>query len=169
MVQPVSIRSATRNDAAAICGILVANRDDPGLFQKPASAIAASIGDFVVGVCGTGQILATAGLHRESLNLAEVYAVAVLPSYQGAGIGRCLVEACLQRAADERIATIWLATIKPEYFARYGFQPMKRWELPPSVLWRKFIQTFEQPASRWLKTLGGRHTFMRRTSACTAE
>lgn len=162
MVQPISIRSATPNDATAICAILAANRDDPGLFQKSREAIVDSIGDFLVAVSEDGQIVGVAGLHQDRSDLGELYAVAVLPSCQGQGIGGRLVRAGLQRAAEASIANVWLATIKPAYFARYGFRPMKRWELPRAVLWRKLHQTIEQPATRWLKTLLGRHTFMRR-------
>jgi hypothetical protein len=53
------------------------------------------------------------------------------------------------------------ATVKPEYFSRYAFQPMSRWELPASVLLRKLGQVSHQPGTRWLRTLSGRHTFMR--------
>jgi hypothetical protein len=55
----------------------------------------------------------------------------------------------------------WLATAKPSYFARFGFQPISRFQLPIRVLWTKLRLIFQQPPARWLPALLGRHTFMR--------
>jgi N-acetylglutamate synthase-like GNAT family acetyltransferase len=95
--------------------------------------------------------------------VAEVYAVAVTPQCQGHGIGRQLVQACQQHARAGSFRHLWLATVKPGYFSRYGFRPVSRWDLPASVLLRKLRQTFQQPVGRWLPVLLGRHTFMRKT------
>jgi N-acetylglutamate synthase-like GNAT family acetyltransferase len=159
----VTISPAGGDDAAAISSVLAANRDDPGLYQKSAAAVARSIEDFFIARNRENEIVGCAGLHRESAELAEIYAVAVVPDYQGQGIGRQLIDACEQCAMDAHIHSLWLATIKPEYFSRYGFQPISRWELPASALIRKLGQTFEQPGRRWFHALWGRHTFMRRT------
>lgn len=161
--QTTTIAPATTQDAASISVVLAANRDDPGLFQKSAAAVAHSIEDFFVARNITGEIVGCAGLHRDSPQLAEIHAVAVLPKCQGQGIGRLLMNACARRATEGRIPVLWLATIKPGYFSQYGFQPIPRWELPASVLLRKLAQVFEQPAARWLGALFGKHTFMRRT------
>jgi len=162
MDQVITISPATTQDAAAISAVLAANHDDPGLFQKSPAAVAQAITDFFVARNDTGEMVGCAGLHRESPTLAEVYAVAVIPKCQGQGIGRQLVNACERRAMESGIRDVWLATIRPEYFGRYGFRAISRWELPAPVLLRKLTQVFEQPAGRWLRALLGGHTFMRR-------
>lgn len=63
-------------------------------------------------------------------------------------------------ADSSGIRDLWLATMKPEYFSRYGFQPVSRWGSPASALLRKLRQTLRQPSGRWLPALFGRHTFM---------
>ena len=161
MDQGITISPATTGDAAAISAILAANHDDPGLFQKSPEAVVQAIEDFFVARNGAGEMVGCAGLHRESLTLAEVYAVAVIPKCQGQGIGRQLVSRCERRATEDGIRDVWLATIKPEYFSRYGFRTISRWELPAPVLLRKLTQVFEQPSGRWMGALFGRHTFMR--------
>jgi amino-acid N-acetyltransferase len=163
MDDAVAIGPARANDAAAISSILAMNRDDPGLFQESTAAVADSLGDFFVARDKTQRVVGCAGLHRESQALAEIYAVAVSPTCQGQGIGRQLMGACQQRAGSSGIREVWLATIKPEYFSRYGFQPISRWDLPASVLLRKLRQTLRQPLGRWVPALAGRHTFMRWT------
>jgi amino-acid N-acetyltransferase len=108
-----------------------------------------------------GNVIGCAGLHRDSAELGEIYAVAVAPQYQGQGIGQRLMRACQQQAKAIGVHHLWLATVKPSYFVCFGFQPISRWRLPKHVLLRKLRQTFRQPRERWLPALFGRHTFMR--------
>jgi len=159
--QGITIEQARISDAGAISNILASNREDPGLFQESAKAVRCAIDDFVVARSETGEVIGCAGLHRDSFALGEVYAVAVTPKYQGQGIGGQLMRSCELSGRTQGIRHLWLATIKPAYFSRYGFEIISRWELPGSVLLRKLRQTFRQPAGRWLPTLFGRHTLMR--------
>jgi len=161
MNEVLTITPAVTDDGVAISSLLAANRDDRGLFQESAEAIVRTIKDFFVARDATGRIVGCAGMHRDSASLAEVYAVAVLPACQGKGIGKQLMQACMQAAREAGIQDLWLATVKPEYFRRYGFQIISRWELPAATLLRKLRQTFQQPFERWLPALFGRHTFMR--------
>lgn len=156
-----TIEAARAEDAADISCALALNRDDPSLFQKSAAAIAAMVGDFLVARKQDGEIVGCAGLHRESADLAELYAVAVVPQCQGHGVGRLLTQACQQRAKQSGIRYLWLATLKPEYFSRYGFQPISQWDVPLRALLRKLPQTFRQPVGRWIPALFGKYTFMR--------
>jgi amino-acid N-acetyltransferase len=161
MGDAITIGPARAEDAVAISSVLADNRDDPGLFQESATAIARNLSDFFVARDEAGKLVGCAGLHRDSQELAEVYAVAVTPQRQGQAIGRQLMQACQQHAEAVGIPQLWLATVKPGYFSHYGFQPFPQWELPASVLLRKLRQTFQQPSGRWLPALFGRYTFMR--------
>ena len=154
------IEPATINDTRAIVSIFIANQGDPGLFQEREAEVERKLGDFLVARDADGKVVACAGLHRDSRELAEIYGVAVLPELQGQGIGAKLIRRCKEQAAAGQVTYLWLATIKPEYFRRYSFRPISRWSLPTSVLLRKLRQVFQQPAQRWVPALLGRHTFM---------
>lgn len=169
MTDPITIRPAEKTDAAGISAILACNRSDPGLFQESPGAIASSIVDFFVACTDCGDPVGCAGLHQDSPELAEIYAVAVMPQFQSRGTGRRLVETCEERARSVGIDYLWLATIKPEYFCRFGFQVISRWQLPSSVLLRKLRQVLHQPFGRWLPALTGRHTFMCKTRISLPE
>lgn len=158
--QTIAIKRATRENIDAIAHIVASNRDDQGLFQKSASSIADVLAEFLVARLSDGTIVGCAALHRDQADLAEMYSVAVLPQAQGRGVGRALIEACLDRARRDGIRTLWLATMRTEFFARHGFVSGSKWSLSLRVLRRKLRMVFEQPASRWLGTLFGRHTFM---------
>jgi N-acetylglutamate synthase-like GNAT family acetyltransferase len=157
----MTIESATLADAQSIVSLFVANKDDPGLFQESEAEVKRNLRDFLVARDSNGMVVACAGLHRESDDLAEIYGVAVLPQVQGQGIGAMLMRKSKERAVTGQVACLWLATVKPEYFRRYSFSPISRWTLPTSVLLRKLRQVFRQPVQRWTPALFGRHTFMR--------
>ncbi len=158
----MNIEPATARDVQAIVSIFVANQDDPGLFQESEVEVRRNLCDFLVVRDASGKAVACAGLHRDTAQLAEIFGVAVLPSLQDQGIGEILMRKCTERAVASQITHLWLATIKPEYFARYSFRPISRWSLSTSVLVRKLRQVFQQPARRWIPALLGRHTFTER-------
>lgn len=87
-------------------------------------------------------------------------ACAVLPEFQGQGIGTMLIRKFAEKAAACQVTHLWLATTKPEYFRRYSFRPIFHWSLPTTVLLCKVRQVFQQPVQRWVPVLLGRHTFM---------
>jgi len=154
------VRTATEADVEAIRGALVANAGDTSLFQQSERRIRRNLGDFVV-VSDTDRLVGCAAVHRHTPANAEILAVAVDPAAQGRGVGTILMQACITRATDAGATFLWLATQKPDYFARYGFVRMSKWRLPLRVVLYKLRLIFEQPLRRWLPALFGRHTFMR--------
>ncbi|HJZ66827.1 MAG TPA: GNAT family N-acetyltransferase [Blastocatellia bacterium] len=156
------IDAAADSDVSGIVAVLRANQDDRSLFQRSAANVGRHLRDFLVAKDAAGRIVGCAAVHRYSTTLAEVLSVAVLPKAQGQQVGRGLVDACLRRGEALGVTWLWLATLKPGYFARFGFEPMSRWGLPAWVLWAKLRQVFEQTPDHWFPSLMGRQTFMRR-------
>lgn len=156
----MSVRRATKADVGAIRRVLAANVATTSLFQQSSRRIHRDLDDFVVAM-KDGRPVGCAALHRHTRANAEILAVAVDPVAHGRGVGTLLMRACLAEAARSGATFVWLATAKPGYFARYDFQPMSKWTLPPRVVLRKFRLVFEQPVRRWVPALLGRHTFMR--------
>jgi N-acetylglutamate synthase-like GNAT family acetyltransferase len=154
------VRPAREDDVKGIQAALLANRDDPSLFLRPGQSLRACLGDFVVAE-DAGRIVGCAALHAHSPALAELLSVAVLPECQSQGAGARLVRECLERAKAQSFCWVFLGTIKVTYFARFGFRPFSRWELPSGVLLRGLRRVFHQRPARWLPALLGRYTFMR--------
>ena len=68
-----------------------------------------------------GRIVGFVALEIYSIKLAEIRSLAVDPTYQGHGVGRALVEACLNRARERRIFEVMAITSEDEFFQRCGF------------------------------------------------
>jgi amino-acid N-acetyltransferase len=153
-------RSAETKDAPHIVAVIAANLADPSLFRRSLKDIRRHSGDFVVASDDAGTIVGCAALHRYKGGIGEVLSVAVVPARQGTGVGRLLVGECLARARADGLKWVWLATLKPAYFARFGFAPLSRWQLPLGILVGKLGAVVQQPLRRWGPALAGRPTFM---------
>jgi N-acetylglutamate synthase-like GNAT family acetyltransferase len=68
-----------------------------------------------------GAIVGCAALEIYSRKLAEVRSLAVSESVRGLGIGRQLVEACVQRAREENILEVMAITSAEDFFKACGF------------------------------------------------
>ena len=160
MPEEVIVRAAIPADVEAIVAVLRANLADPSLFQRTAAEITVQLSEYLIAVERTGAIVGCVALHCYPDQSAELHSVAVLPEKQGLRIGEQLVQAGLHQAAQRGIAKVWLGTLKPAYFARFGFVPMWRWHLPLSIMLPKIKSVFAQPPARWLPALLGSYTFM---------
>ena len=68
-----------------------------------------------------GRIVGFAALEVYSKKLAEVRSLAVLPELQGQGIGKQLVQACVDRARQKNILEVMAITSSEEFFRACGF------------------------------------------------
>ncbi len=68
-----------------------------------------------------GRIVGCAALEIYSSKLAELRSLVVMPEYQGHGVGKRLVEACVNRAREEQILEVMAITSSEEFFRSCGF------------------------------------------------
>lgn len=85
-----------------------------------------------------GKVVGCAALHISWDNLAEIKSVAVLKIRQGKGIGRELINVCLDEAAGLGIKKVFMLTYKPEYFKKFGFKRVSHESLPHKI-WAECI------------------------------
>jgi N-acetylglutamate synthase-like GNAT family acetyltransferase len=150
----------SKRDVSDIVWTLRANRGDPSMFLRSQTDVGRDLKEFIVAKDAKGRIIGCAALHQYNTALGEILSVAVLPEFQGQGIGNALTENRIRQAELHGIEQLWLATVKPSYFGRFGFKPFSRWKLPASVLMHKLEQVFRQPLRRWWPAIFGKFTFM---------
>jgi amino-acid N-acetyltransferase len=68
-----------------------------------------------------GGIVGFAALEIYSSKFAELRSLAVAPGHQGHGIGRRLVQACLELARRKNVFEVMVITSSEEFFRRCGF------------------------------------------------
>lgn len=80
--------------------------------------------EWVVGCCALSVIWE---------DLAEIRSLAVLDFYQGGGIGRRLIEACLAEARELGIKRVFVLTYEAEFFKHMGFEVVDKNVLPHKI------------------------------------
>ena len=88
--------------------------------------------DFFVVREGNG-VVGCGALHICWGDLLEIKAVAVAEGRQRQGIGRALVEACIEEAKGLDVPEVFVLTYEPGFFGRFGFQQVDMMELPRKV------------------------------------
>ncbi|MBX3442906.1 MAG: GNAT family N-acetyltransferase [Planctomyces sp.] len=68
-----------------------------------------------------GRIIGFAALEIYSRKMAEVRSLCVADGYQGQGVGKRLVRACVDFATDRRVFEVMVVTSSEEFFRSCGF------------------------------------------------
>ncbi len=90
------------------------------------------------------EIIGTVRLQICWEDLAEVRSLAVASSAGGRGVGRQLVEACLQEARELGLPQVFALTYKVGFFSRLGFSEIDKAHLPQKI-WRDCIKCAKFP------------------------
>lgn len=80
-----------------------------------------------------GKVIGTGAFHICWEDLAEIRSLCVTESSRGKGIGRMLVEACMEEARELNIAKVFLLTYQEEFFGKCGFTLVDKKELPQKI------------------------------------
>lgn len=134
------IRRAQIADVPAATKIINDAAEYGLMLPRSLASMYENIRDFHVAVDpDTGAVVGVCGLQIVWANLAEVYALAVEPSARGRGIGRRLVEACIEEAGALGIKRLMTLTYQRPFFDRLGFEVVDRQQLPLKV-WSECVR-----------------------------
>jgi amino-acid N-acetyltransferase len=116
----VFVRSATRDDVPALEELIEtfvkANRLLPRTTDELNDLIA-----FGFVACSGDQLVGFAALEIYSSKLAEIRSLAVIPEMQGRGLGRQLVENCIELARSRNVLEVMAITSSDGFFQSCGF------------------------------------------------
>ena len=115
---------ASVNDAREIQRLIAYWAEETGdVLPRTEGEIYETIRDFVVVPAKSGNgLLAAGALHVEWRDLAEIKSLVVDPKAQGKGLGRIVVDACLDEAVELGLKTVFALTTTPAFFERLGFR-----------------------------------------------
>ncbi len=79
------------------------------------------------------KLVGCAALHLLWADLAEIRSVSVDEALQKEGLGSALVNACIEEAIKLAVPTVFVLTLRPNFFARLGFKQVELMSLPRKV------------------------------------
>ena len=128
------VRKAVIEDVEPIHEILNTFAAEERLLPRPLSELYEHLrayfvletapGECIQGVCGLGICWK---------DLAEIKSLAVVKRFQGQGLGRRLVDACLAEAVSLGINKVFTLTYVPEFFIKRGFHEVDKSCLPHKI------------------------------------
>jgi amino-acid N-acetyltransferase len=80
-----------------------------------------------------GQVIGCCALQVLWENLAEIKSLAVDQAYFGKGVGRALVQGCLEKARKLGLKKVFTLTLEPQFFEKVGFVRINKDALPMKV------------------------------------
>lgn len=129
----MEIRKAKIDDAEDIQKLITFFADDRKMLPRSLNFVFENIRDFWVAE-DDSQIIGCAALSIVGWDgLAEIKSLSVKQGTQKKGLGRSLVETCLNEAKPFGIKKVFALTFVPEFFEKCGFDVIDKESLPHKI------------------------------------
>jgi amino-acid N-acetyltransferase len=138
-----TVRKAVIRDVDTIQKMVNRLASEGAMLAIALSEIFEHIRDFWV-VEKNGDLVGTCALHVIWEDLGEIRSLAVDPCCRDLGVGRALVEKCLEEAAGLHLRRVFALTYQEEFFQRMGFEVVNKDRLPHKV-WRDCMKCTKFP------------------------
>ncbi len=132
----LTYRRARPSDTRAILNLINHYSTKGLMLSRSFSQVVEKIRDFVVASengLGKSSLRGVVGLHVVGEDLAEVRSLAVDENYLGQGIGKKMLEVCIQEARDLELKRIFALTYRTDFFAKLGFEKVEKLSLPQKI------------------------------------
>jgi amino-acid N-acetyltransferase len=139
-----TLRKAIIKDVARIQALVNHYASKETMLGLSLSEIYDQIRDFTVAEGPRRALIGVCALHVIWDDLAEIRSLAVDPKIRRRGVGRALVEHCIEEARALRIPKVFALTYQAEFFRRSGFERVEKAELPHKV-WRDCLKCSKFP------------------------
>ena len=140
----ITIRKAIIGDVGRIQSLVNHYASKETMLGLSLSEIYDQIRDFTVAEGPRRALIGVCALHVIWDDLAEIRSLAVDPKIRRRGVGRALVEHCIEEARGLQIPKVFALTYQAEFFRRIGFERVDKSELPHKV-WRDCLKCSKFP------------------------
>jgi len=129
-----NLRKARPSDVRAILQLISSYSTQGLLLPRPFKEVIEKIRDFSVIQEGEAQpLLGVVALHPVGEDLAEIRSLAVREDRKGTGMGRQLVDFCLEDARFLQLRRVFALTYQTEFFKKLGFVQVEKLTLPQKI------------------------------------
>jgi len=133
LVPRVAVRGAVLADVPQLELLMAPYVATGDLLPRSNYDLCRHIKEYAVAAAPGGEIVGCGSLKIYSRELAEVAGLAVHPRWQGAGVGRALLETLTAEARAQELHEVLALTRKPAFFLKLGFVPAEREQFPLKV------------------------------------
>lgn len=134
----MTIRKAVIKDTEEIQALINYYADKDKMLPRSLNEIYENIRDFWIEE-ENGSIIGCAALHVIWDDLAEVKSLAVKDGFTKHGIGKRLLNKCINDAKALGVKRVFALTYVPDYFKKFGFNEIPKEKLPHKI-WSECIK-----------------------------
>lgn len=138
MKDKVIIREATVLDVDRIVELINYHAQKGLMLSKTPYKVFSTIQNFFVAI-KNNEIVGCAALNVIWKDLAEICSLAVDDKHKGMGIGKKLVEKCIEKAKNLKVPKVIALTYQTEFFEKMGFKLVDK-DMFPRKLWRECLE-----------------------------
>lgn len=150
------LRKASIQDIKKIHGLVNAAAGKGEMLPRSLGELYDNMRDYFV-YEDKGEVLGTCALHICWEDIAEIRSLCVAEGSRKKGIGRMLVDICINEAKSMHIPKIFLLTYQDGFFAKCGFKIVDKRKLPQKI-WSDCIRCPKFPECdeiAMMKHIGG--------------
>lgn len=140
----VNIRKAHMGDVKGIHGLLMACAAKGLLLPRALSHLYRHIRDFYVAETPEGHLVACCALAPTWENLAEICSLVVDETLRRQGLGRRIVEQCLNDCRPLGLSRIFALTYQEDFFKNLGFTVVDK-DVLPQKIWADCVHCPKYP------------------------
>lgn len=138
----MKIRDATIRDVETIHSLISSYAELDKMLFRSLSDIYENLQIFKVAEVNS-VVVGCSALQVIWSDLGEIKSLTVEKGHFDKGIGRALVEACLEKAGEMCLEKIFTLTLEPEFFEKLGFGRVEKETLPMKV-WSDCVKCSKQ-------------------------
>jgi len=128
----MNIRSATISDVEPIYSLINDYAEQDKMLFRSMADIYKNLQTFTVAE-DDGKILGCCALEVIWSDLAEIKSLAVDEEHKNKGVGKSLVAAAVEQAAELGVPKVFALTLYPGFFEKIGFEVIEKDKLPMKV------------------------------------
>ena len=125
----LALRAARVDDVDAMQELINGYAREDRMLERSREFLLEHLRDFFVAVQGD-RLLGCCAVAVLTVDLAEIRSLAVAPEASGRGVGKALVDACVQEARRLGLRRVFALTLVPEFFEKCGFTLVSLGRLP---------------------------------------
>ncbi|MGD2094912.1 MAG: N-acetyltransferase [Phycisphaerales bacterium] len=128
----MNTRSAKISDVKAIHALISSYAERDRMLSRSITDIYENLQTFIVAEAD-GKLVGCCALEVVWSDLAEIKSLAVNEKNKEKGVGKMLVAAALEQAAQLGVPRVFALTLEPTFFEKNGFEIVKKETLPMKV------------------------------------
>lgn len=129
----MTFRPARPADTRAILALVNRYAAKGQMLPRSYAQVLERIRDYVVATDPEGKLSGVAALQPVAEDLAEIRSLAVDEAWVGRGVGRALVDQCLEDARRLGLRRVFALTYQTTFFGKLGFLPVEKLTLPQKI------------------------------------